>query len=196
MSLSPDPRWMRDPEWLASLRNPLARIELAASRLARDAHTPSARDSVEAIREAVADLDRQVGARGVWERGEGPRASLAELLQTLEARLRPVLEARGISIVIEPAGETDPTPEAWRARRAGLALLRSAARCDPTQIAMRGLCHQEPPLWGIEVVWTGGRRESDAAAVAPLRQACADCGAALEFAPGAMRLWFDEGPPR
>ncbi len=192
MSARPNRLPARDPEWLASLRNPLARIEFAASRLERDTLTPSARASVEAIRDAVADLDRQVGARALWERGDAPRTPLSQLLEGLETRLRPALRARGIELEAAPAAGPEATPEAWRARRAGLALVRGAARCGPSNISIRGLRREEPPLWGIEVVWTGGRQESDAAAVAPLRQACADCGASLEFAPGATRLWFEE----
>lgn len=189
--MSADPL-TRDPAWLESLRNPLARIELAASRLARDTATPAMGDAVDAIREAVAELDRRIGARALWERGDGARGSLALLLQSLETRLRPALGARGIAVATDAGEADDPPREVWRARRAGLALLRSAARCGPTAIALRGLRGDAPTLWGIEATWTGGRRESDLAAVAPLRQACAECGAALEFAPGAMRLWFED----
>jgi hypothetical protein len=106
----------------------LARVELAASLLARDATTPRARALLHSIASAVADLDRGlVRLASLLGRPRAPRRRRAEplapALAALCERLAPALVARGIALEHAPDEASLPA--------AGLALARASGASAP-----------------------------------------------------------------
>jgi len=83
------------------MRTSLARVELAASRLARDAATPAARDLATGISEAVLDIDDEIGEALRTLRSEPDTGNDFEdcspILAALRERITPILRAHGIS---------------------------------------------------------------------------------------------------
>jgi signal transduction histidine kinase len=115
---------------LLGLRTPLARIQLAASRMRRDGSPPLARSCGEAICEAVEELDGRlelaVAALAPERKPAPPRACEGALNQVLE-RVAPAFEARGCRCERMPAPDSVLGDEA-RVRRGALQLLRVALR--------------------------------------------------------------------
>ncbi len=111
------------------MRNPLARIELAASQLERAALTPAAREQVDSIADAVCELDRLI-ARSLavlLPRDPAPTGDVRAELADLRARLRSSLGTRGV-VWLEP-GESSRTVggDPFLARQAALLLVRLAS---------------------------------------------------------------------
>lgn len=106
-------RYEATAELALGMRAPLARIELAASRLAREARTPGGRALAASISESVAELDESIGrslALLARETEAAPAADdLRAVLADLHRRLSPALEARGVQWA-------QPTPEALEVR--------------------------------------------------------------------------------
>jgi len=126
---------MNREAWLAqqvlSMRTPLARAELAASRLLREGATPLARRLAQGIRDAVAELDGQIARtlralapREGGELQEDCRSIASELLE----RLAPVIEARGVHCASQDRCPGPVVGDPALLRRAGRALLRGGAR--------------------------------------------------------------------
>lgn len=112
------------------MRAPLARAELAASQLARDAATPGAHELAAGIGEAVAELDELIGrALAVLLARGAPQgaADLAGVVAELRERLGPVLLARGITWAGGPLAKAMVAGPPERVRACCLALLRAAA---------------------------------------------------------------------
>ena len=83
------------------MRTPLARAELAASRLARDAATPAARGLAAGISEAVREVDQEIvrslqSLRPV-DAAEDSFGDCADVLPALRTRMAPVLCAHDIA---------------------------------------------------------------------------------------------------
>lgn len=119
-------------ELLLRMRTPLSRIELAASRLARDATTPTRLDLAHGISDAVSELDEAIagGLRGLVSDGAGAAEveDCRAVLEDLRERLTPLLLARSIEWEAEPAGAAEPVPgDPDATRRAALALLRTGS---------------------------------------------------------------------
>ncbi len=112
------------------MRTPLARAELAASRLLREAATPAARELAAGIGEAVAELDDLIGrALAVLLVRGAPAGSadLAGVLAELRQRLGPVLAARGVTWAGAPLESAPVAGPPARVRACCVALLRAAA---------------------------------------------------------------------
>ena len=107
----------------ARVRAALARIELAASELARHPATPRQRELASAVREAVAELDALVPRAG-----PASDVDLVPVLRETVERLAPVFAARGQTLRAGPLPEHPVPADAVRARRAALALLATATR--------------------------------------------------------------------
>ncbi len=115
---------------LLSLRDPLARVALAASQIARAPGDPIAGILAEGIRDAVGDLDRRIQeslhlVRGPLSRDEGV-GDCGEALRALVAQLAPVFAARGRRLEALDLPREGLRMDAGVARRAALLLLRCA----------------------------------------------------------------------
>jgi signal transduction histidine kinase len=110
------------------MRTPLARIELAASQLVREAATPLARELAAGISEAVRDLDALI-ARSLGlllpSAAEARHEPLGPVLEEVQERLHAALLARGVRLEQGPRPGVRGDPE--RARRGALLLLRAGA---------------------------------------------------------------------
>lgn len=188
----------RDAELAAvvlDIRTPLSRVELAASRLAREDMPPRARDLAETIREAVAVIDRQVehAVLALAPRAPRARSSAGPVLEALRTRLAPVLEARGLELEIEPAPEIELDPTVLR--RAAIALTRAAVEHAAPGAFRLGLRPSQHG-WGVSVRWH--QREAPAAApAAPFREAqqlAMACGGWIERSDQSATFWLHEGP--
>lgn len=147
-------RLERAPSLTQSMRSALARAELAASELARDAATPRARRLARAVSGAVADVDLLVSELVLLLTGNVRRHSLDDLrpvLSALRERFAASLEARDILWPVD--GSTPPpvdgNPEL--ARRAGVALLRWGAAALPAGGRLSLAARAEPGGWGLDV---------------------------------------------
>ncbi len=173
-----------------SLRGALARVELAASQLARDVATPRARALLRSISVAVADLDRGLAALAASPgRGAQPRCPeavpVAPLLTTIVERLRPALAARGLHLEAAVAeAETALAGEPQALRRAALLLLRCVAAGLATGGGLTLAAEQAPDdgalVLAVEAAGPARDGASDAAARSALRTLVAAQGASLE----------------
>lgn len=115
----------------AEARNALARIELAASQIARHASSPAAARLARGISDAVADLDRlltrTLAAGADAARAGGETGDVARLLDELSLRIAPALAARGVELWIASDGAPHVTGDPHLVRRAALLLARGAA---------------------------------------------------------------------
>ncbi|MGI9538989.1 MAG: hypothetical protein ACR2N6_02435 [Miltoncostaeaceae bacterium] len=137
---------------IAGLRTPIARIQLAAGRLEGLRHPPLASDVAGSLRDAVAELDRDVelllGALATP--GGAARSSCARSLDEILARLAPALDARGCRCERErDVGSADD--DACRVRRAALQLLRSGSRFAGRGGHLRIGLVAEPSRYAIRV---------------------------------------------
>ena len=188
----------RDAELAAivlDIRTPLSRVELAASRLAREDMPPRARDLAETIREAVAAIDRELenAVLALAPRAERTRSGAGPVLEALRTRLAPVLEARGLELEIEPAPEVELDPTVLR--RAAIALTRAAVEHAGPGAFRLGLRPSQHG-WGVSVYWRG-RADPAAAPVAPFREAqrlAMACGGWIERSDESATFWLDGGP--
>lgn len=119
-----------------SLLGAVARIELAASRLARDVAAPHARALLHSISCAVAELDRGLLRLAALSTDRSPAARsprpvpAGPLLTTLCERLASAMAARGLALergADEPGGDALLVAEPAALQRLALALLRFAA---------------------------------------------------------------------
>lgn len=179
---------------VVGLRSPLARIELAAGQLARDAATPSARDLAGRVSAAVSEIDSHIG-RVLGFLAAGPSRPCADCrsdLETVWARLAPVLRARGLAARLE-LPETPVPGDAESVRRAAVALVRDAladARAgDSLTVALR----DEGPRYGVAL--EAAPRGSLASEPRFARGAAGALAARLEHEPDAGRtiLWIGRG---
>ena len=125
---------MSDPErsftaaLALGLRTPLSRIELAASRLEREAVTPAARGLAEGICDAVEELDRMIvqltAVLAPPPPIDPPRAPLAEVLPAMRDRLAPVLAARGVQW-LEPELDAGAVGDPDALKLTALSLIRA-----------------------------------------------------------------------
>jgi signal transduction histidine kinase len=115
---------------LLGLRTPLARIQLAASRMCRDGFPPLARSCGEAICDAVGELDGRLELAVAALAGEPaptPSRDCEHALEQVLRRVAPAFEARGCSCEQLPTAGSVLGDEA-RVRRGALQLLRVALR--------------------------------------------------------------------
>ena len=173
-----------------SLRGALARVELAASQLGRDAATPHARALVRSISLAVAELDRGLAAlTAALVRDALPRradaAPVSPVLAEVVARLAPALAARGLRL--DAAFGRDDAVLAGDphvVRRTALLLLRCAADGLGAggRLVLSAARASEDGALVIEVEGEGPARQDggDAPARAALRALAAAERASLE----------------
>jgi signal transduction histidine kinase len=112
-----------------ALRTPLARVQLAASQLERDAVTPHARRLALAIAEAVAELDTGITETLSVLVPPAPPATdddVAVVLETLRQRVAPSLRARGVTWEPGPPAEAPVPGNASWVREAAAVLAREA----------------------------------------------------------------------
>jgi hypothetical protein len=137
------------------MRTPLARVELAASQLAREGSTPALAALCERIRDAVGDLDRQIelSLRALLPepQEEGRWAPCQEVIAEVVDRFRPVLEARGCACVEQVASQEPVRGERERVRRATLCLLRASGAVASRGGRVRLGAETEPGRYGISV---------------------------------------------
>ncbi|MDJ0847888.1 MAG: hypothetical protein QNK04_05805 [Myxococcota bacterium] len=118
---------------VADLRTPLSRVALAAGQLARTDLGPSQRRLLEAIAEAVEDLDARVGRLlRVLLASEHPAdatpADVDAILGELHDRFEGVLSSCGIRWKVECESGVRLRADSQLVRRAAVALLRAATR--------------------------------------------------------------------
>ncbi len=110
------------------MRSPLARIELAASLLAREALTPTGRAHAEQIFDAVVQIDELVERSLRVLVPRVPRAeeakSLVPVLRDLRARFEPALSACDVRWVADAGGEAEVFGDAELFRAQTCELLR------------------------------------------------------------------------
>jgi hypothetical protein len=126
-----EPRDAFAAAFAVEMRAPLARVELGASQLARDATTPAARELAVGICTAVAEIDRLISRVLAvllpHPRPPAPAADLRPVLEDLRERLSPVLSARGVSWEPGPAAGSEVSGDAESLRAVAMALLRVGA---------------------------------------------------------------------
>jgi signal transduction histidine kinase len=113
---------------LLGLRTPLARIQLAASRMRRDGFPPLARSCGESICDAVEELDGRLElavSALAGERTATPQRPCEGALDQVLQRVAPAFEARGCSCE-RLATEDSVLGDEARVRRGALQLLRVA----------------------------------------------------------------------
>lgn len=85
---------------IVRMRESLARVELAASRLARDSVTPIAHQLATGISESVQDIDDEIGAAlrvlRVAPKEHADIGECGQLLTDLRERMLPILDAHGV----------------------------------------------------------------------------------------------------
>jgi len=115
-----------------AMRSALARAELAAGQIERDAATPRARRLAGSVSGAVAELDRLV-SEAVALLARGRRSARCEDLRSVVTELRRrhagALAARDVEWNETPLAGPAPCGDPALARRAGALLLRVAAPC-------------------------------------------------------------------
>ncbi len=143
---------------IAGLFGALSRIELAASRLARENLTPSARELLGAVREAASELDEGVNEALLWltpavatTRAAG---ELGPVLRDLAQRFAPVLAARDRTLrpCLDPASRATGDPEF--VRRIATRMLRAAAQFAGCGGAITLGIVEGPARSGVEASWT------------------------------------------
>ncbi len=134
------------------LSGPLARIQLAASELDRDAMTPRHRELLSRIARAVVELDGLAQAiDGVLRprEGAGAVADLYPVLEDIHERLAPAVTARGLVwLQPEPASATVFGNPA-RVRHAAIALIEGATAEATPELGLRLRVFGEKGLYGV-----------------------------------------------
>jgi hypothetical protein len=135
------------------MRAPLARVQLAASQLCREASTPSARQLAEGICDVVGDLDRRIATLlGVLvPPTPTPAVELAPLLGALRRRLAPVLAARGVVWDASPEGETQGSGDPDACLTISLALLRTGTELAGPGAALALSLQREDDWLGVRL---------------------------------------------
>lgn len=189
------------------MRTPLARIELAASQLAREATTPLSHDLASSISEAVRDLDALIGrALGLLlpSGSDARHEPLVPVLEEVQQRLGAVLGARGVRLELAP--HLDVRGDADRARRGALLLLRAGAPVVGDGGTLRIGLAADGARWGLALELAPGR--AAAGDVTPLLEAARhfvlssrgeleplpepEAGAAGDTPIRGLRLWLGE----
>jgi len=96
---------------IVAMRTPLARVELAATQLARSTMTPAAQSLATGISEAVSHLDERIAdaLRALAApAGGGEAADCRGVLETLRKRMEPVLRARSVTWTDDPVSSEQP----------------------------------------------------------------------------------------
>lgn len=145
----------RAREALAELHDPLARIELAASQLARSGAPPGTHALAERILDAVRDLDGRlqdsIAALEPLRADPHVRDDCREEIAEAVTKMQPILAARGITLVEPELPERRIGGDGRFARRATLQLLRAGGRWarsgDELTIALR----ETRSAYGIEL---------------------------------------------
>ncbi len=111
------------------IRTCLSRVELAASRLAREATTPVARDLVAGISQAVQEIDDEIGEALLSLRTESNSdaevSDCSHSLEILRDRMSPILHAHGIHWLPREIGEPCLTTNRDGIELAALVMLRT-----------------------------------------------------------------------
>jgi len=178
------------------VRAPLARIELAASRLLREDPSPRGQRLATTIREAVAQMDRRLAlaSRVLVPPDPGPREPADRVLEGLVARMRPVFAARGLALELAPVPRLPVS--ASPLRRASLALLQHAAwemeqRNAGGAVGLR--LRVEGARHGVEARWPVGEPPGpeDPELSVALGEAAAATGTRAEMGHGEATLWLE-----
>ncbi|NNL67826.1 MAG: hypothetical protein HKP30_16375 [Myxococcales bacterium] len=141
---------------LLLMRDPLGRIELAASQLARIETSSVTRDLLRGIRSAVGDLDEQlqeaVGAlRAPYVEGGDSESDCGEALRRVFDELAPVFAARSRRLDPPELHTGEVRGDAAIARRAALRLLRGAGRWTGAGGRLRLALLADSERWGVRV---------------------------------------------
>lgn len=117
------------------MRTPLARVELAASQLARDGTTPAARTLARGISEAVVELDRLIARSLCALVADVASRKLAAdcrgVLTEVASRVSPVLRARRIRLQVESPASSPAPGDLEEVRHAALVLVRAGTSLAP-----------------------------------------------------------------
>jgi len=182
-----------------ALRTPLARVQLAASRLEREAVTPAVARLVASISDAVAELDRGIAdLLGVLVPPAQPVTDedVAAALEVLRQRVAPSLCARGVEWTAG-AGHAGPVPgNASLVRESAVALVREAAAALGAGGRVRLDLAEAPDRLELRLSLTGGRAGApgpggfEASRALALRR-----GGGLDWdgAAGRATLWLPRG---
>jgi hypothetical protein len=186
-----------------AMRTALARAELAAGQLERDAATPRARRLARSVTDAVADLDRLV-ADLVGLVANGPRPARSEdlrgVLIEVRGRHAPALAARGIEWMDAPDTAGVPRGDPALARRAMVLLLRVGASCARGGGRLMLEAKADADAWslGVEVASHGDAVDPTCEGLAELRALATRAQGVLDhqWSNGgtALRLRFPTGP--
>lgn len=191
---------------LLSLRDPLARVALAASQIARAPGDPIAGILAEGIRDAVGDLDRRIQeslhlVRGPLSREEGI-GDCSEALRALVAQLAPVFAARGRRLEALDLPREGLRIDAGVARRGALLLLRCAGAWTGPGGWLRLELRKRGVRYGLRVE-AGRSQETGGAgrdAFSKLARFALAQGAEIEHTPtdagaphASATLWFRDG---
>ncbi len=139
----------------ADMRTPLARVELAATQLARDATTPADRELAAGISDAVAEIDQMIhrALEILLPREPDPtsRVDVVPILERVCARVAPALEARGISwsLGAVPTGGVVGDPRLIE--QAALALLRGGVAIAGSGGSLRMRLDKDADRYGVAV---------------------------------------------
>lgn len=178
---------------LDDLRAPLARIALAASRLAREDVPPRARDLAATIREAAAELDERLDAarRRRGPAGAPAREPIGRTLEAWRGRMDPVLAARGLTLETRAPDELAVDPAALR--RGLNALTRIALDSADAGPVLVELTPADDALC-LRARWS--TRSADRGARGSARRHTIAAGARLEHDATGATLWLPMEPAR
>lgn len=180
------------------IRTPLARVELAASQLEREAWSPTSERLARSIRGAVGEIDARISGMLRLLLPPAPRTPcqpLGPALASLQDRLAPSLAARGVTLRHAPPGER-LTGDSQLVRRAAVSLIRAASALARSggEIVV-DLCVESERI-GVRASWTGdgGGREAAEDALGSARAFALAQGGLLEATgePEAT-LWLPRG---
>ena len=142
-------------EALLFMRDPLSRIELAASQLARAQRGAVEEERLAAIRRAVEDLDRRLqealGALRAPRSRAGASDDCGRALRELVAELAPVFAARSRRLEPPQLAPGGSLGDAAVARRAALRLLRGAGGWAGAGGWLCLSLRSDPGRWGVGI---------------------------------------------
>ncbi len=158
---------------LLFMRDPLSRIELAASQLGRIERGIVTRDLIESIHRAVEDLDVQLHEAVVTLRR--PRRATdeedcGEALRRLVSELHPVFSARSRELDPLDVAEREVRGDVGLARRAALRLLRGAGSWTGTGGRLRLSLLADSGRWGVRVAAHRSNEATEPGTGAPARR--------------------------
>jgi hypothetical protein len=181
-------------------RNALARVELAASELARFDANPAMQEMLETIGDAVGELDVLLAKIGLlWSPGSGRQArsiEVDEVMSRVVERLGPALDARGVRVRAESgAGVCSLSLAASAFERLLLAFLRlgllACERGESLTLETRRESEEIAIALGrTEGDSKGGPLPLDPAHRFELEVALAECGGRLTIAQETGELCF------